>query len=93
MSQTSEFSATADTLAMESEDGCVLNFYHIGTIDYKGDWFVFFQPADPLDGIDPDEIVVFKLSGEGRDETLLPIKDQTLLDEVYKIFVSEAEDD
>ena len=80
-------------VALTGEDGSVEKFYHIGTIDYKGEWYVFFQPAEPKNGIDPDELVVFKLSGDEKDETLLPINDEKLLEEVYDEFMRENEDD
>ena len=71
-------------VALTGEDGSVEKFYHIGTIDYKGEWYVFFQPAEPKEGIDPDELVVFRLSGDEKDETLLPIDDEDLLEEFYE---------
>ena len=80
-------------VALTGEDGSVEKFYHIGTIDYKGEWYVFFQPAEPKDGIDPDELVVFRLSGDEKDETLLPIDDEELLEEVYEEFMRENDDD
>lgn len=80
-------------VALTGEDGNVEKFYHVGTIDYKDGWYVFFQPAEPKNGVDPDELVVFKLSGDERDETLLPVKDETLLDELYAEFMRELEED
>ena len=82
-----------ETVALTGDDGNVVKFFHIGTIEYKNEWFVFFQPAEPKEGIDPDEIVIFKLSGEGRDETLLPVTDDELLSEVYDEFMREIEND
>ena len=82
-----------DVVKLTGENGDVLNFYHIGTIEYKDDWFCFFQPAEPIEGADPDELVVFKIGEEGDKEVLLPVKDEELLDEVYAEFMRELEDD
>ncbi len=82
-----------DVVKLTGENGDVLNFYHIGTIEYKDDWFCFFQPAEPIEGTDPDELVVFKIGEEGGKEVLLPVKDESLLDEVYEEFMHELEDD
>ena len=79
-------------VALTGEDGNVEKFYHVGTIDLKDVWYVFFQPAEPKDGVDPDELVVFKLSGDERNETLLPVKDEKLLEELYEEFMRELED-
>lgn len=81
------------TVALTGDDGNVVRFFHIGTIEYKNEWFVFFQRAEPKEGIDPDEVVIFKLSGDGRDETLLPVTDDDLLSEVYDEFMREMEDE
>ncbi len=80
-------------VALTGEDGSVEKFYHVGTIDYKDEWFVFFQPAEPKDGIDPDELIVFRLSGDEKDETLIPIDDEKLLEEVYDEFMRENDDE
>lgn len=84
----------SDVVELVGEKGSVLKFYHIGTIEYKDEWYAFFQPSEPLEGVDPDEIVIFKISDNGGDEVLLPIEDEALLDEVYEEFMRElAEDD
>ena len=77
-------------VALTGEDGNVEKFYHVGTIDFKDDWYVFFQPAEPKDGVDPDELVVFKLSGDERNETLLPVKDEKLLEELFEEFARQV---
>ncbi|MBR2336781.1 MAG: DUF1292 domain-containing protein [Clostridia bacterium] len=82
-----------DVVELTGEQGDVLKFYHIGTIEYSGDWFVFFQPAEPIEGTDPDELVIFKIGTEGDKEVLLPVEDEALLDEVYAEFMRELEDD
>ena len=80
-------------VALTGEDGSVERFFHVGTIDYKNDWYVFFQPSQPKDGIDPDELVIFKLSGDEKNETLLPINDENLISELYDVFMVENADD
>ena len=83
-----------DVVELVGENGEVLKFYHIGTIEYKDEWYAFFQPSEPLEGVDPDEIVIFRISGDENGEVLSPIEDEQLLDEVYEEFMRElAEDD
>jgi uncharacterized protein YrzB (UPF0473 family) len=57
-----------DVVKLENKDGNVLKFYHIGTIEYKDDWYAFSQPAEPAEGVDPDEIVIFKLDTDEKGE-------------------------
>ena len=85
---------SSDVVQLSNDSGELLQFYHIGTIEYNDEWYAFFQPAEPLDGVDPDEIVIFKIGGDSNDEVLLPIGDEELYDEVYEEFMRElAEDD
>lgn len=83
----------SDLVELVDDEGKTLQFYHIGTIDYKDKWYACFQPAEELDGVDPDEVVIFEISGEEGNEVFLPIADEKLLEEVYDEFMREMEDD
>ena len=77
-----------EVIELVGDGGDVLKFIHIGTIDYKSEKFVFFQPAvEEGTEEESDEVVVFKISKNGEDDVLLPIEDEKLLDEVFKEFI------
>ena len=80
-------------VSLTSDGGDVIKFFHIGTITYGGEWFAFFQPAEKLDGIDPDELLIYKIEGDGRGENLSPVTDDDLIEKVYNEFLKEMEDD
>ena len=80
-------------MELTDDQGNVLNFYHIGTIEYKDEWYVFFQPAEKVNGVDPDEVVIFRISGDEGNEVLLPVEDDDLLEEVYNEFMRELDED
>ena len=82
-----------DVVELTDDQGNVLNFYHIGTIEYKDEWYVFFQPAEKMDGVDPDEVVIFRISGDEGNEVLLPGEDEALLEEVYEEFMRELDEE
>ena len=82
-----------EIIELDGDAGEVMKFHHIATIDHKGEWFVFFQPSEPINGIDPEEVVIFKIANVDGEDVLLPIDDEALLDEVYEIFVKEYYDD
>ncbi len=79
-------------MSMEFEEGSLVDFYHVGTIDHKGQWYFFFQPSEPTGDIDPAELVVFRVEREGKDETLFPVKDEETLSELYDVFLKESGD-
>ena len=79
-------------IELEDEDGNSEKFLHIGTIDYKGEWYCFFQKAEPETEEEEDEVVMFRLAGEGEDRQLLALEDEQLMDEVFAEFCHQYED-
>ena len=73
------------------EEGMSHQYYHIGTMDENGKKYAFFQPAEEIEGADPDDVVVFELDEE--NEALLPIEDEDLLQKIFDKFVAEYEND
>ena len=78
-------------LELEDDEGNVEKFLHIGTIDYKGEWYCFFQKAEPETEEEEDEVVMFLLKGEGEEQQLLPLEDEQLMDEVFAEFCNQYE--
>jgi len=78
-------------LELEDDEGNVEKFLHIGTIEYKGEWYCFFQKAEPETEEEEDEVVMFRLQGEGEEQELLPLEDEQLMDEVFAEFCNQYE--
>ena len=79
-------------LELEDEDGNVEKFLHIGTIDYKGEWYCFFQKAEPESEEEEDEVVMFLLKEVDGEQRLLALEDEQLMDEVFAEFCHQYED-
>ena len=72
---------------IKSEDGRTFKFYNLGSIEYKGAEYVALTPAEEMEGLEQDELVIYGLEYVGEEEVeLVPIEDQDLLDEVYEEF-------
>ena len=78
-------------MELEDEDGNVEQYLHIGTIEYRGEWYCFFQKAEPETEDEEDEVVIFHLVGEGDDKRLCTIEDDQLMDEVFAEFCHQYE--
>ena len=78
-------------IELEDEEGNVESFIHVGTIEYKGGWYCFFQKAEPESEEEEDEVVIYQLVGEEGDQQLVPIEDDQLMDEVFAEFCKEYE--
>ena len=72
---------------LTTDDGKKLKFYFVGTIEYKGKNYSAFEPAEQIDGIEDDDLIIFELSGDDEETAdLLPVEDEQLLDEVFEEF-------
>ena len=77
-------------IELEDEEGNAERFLHIGTIEYRGEWYCFFQKAEPETEEEEDEVVMFRLDKD--NETLLPLEDEQLMDEVFAEFCHQYEE-
>ena len=78
-------------IELETDDGSIEKLYHIATIDYRGGTYCCFQKAEPESEEEEDEVVIFELQGEDEDALLVPIEDESLLDEVFAEFCHQYE--
>ena len=79
-----------DIVELTTEDGKRLKFYFVGTIEYKGKNYSAFEPAEQIDGIEDDDLIIFELSGDDEETAdLLPIEDEKLLDELFVDFMAD----
>ena len=83
-----------DIVELTTEDGKKLKFYFVGTIEYQGKNYSAFEPAEQIDGIEDDDLIIFELSGDDEETAdLLPVEDDKLLDEVFEEFCRVLEED
>ena len=83
-----------DIVELTTDDGKKLKFYFVGTIEYKGKNYSAFEPAEEIDGIEDDDLVIFELAGDDEETAdLLPVEDEALLDEVFEEFCRVLEED
>lgn len=82
-----------DIVELTGDDGRKFKFYFVGTIEYKGKTYSAFEPAEEIDGISEDDLIIFELSGDEDDAELLPIEDEGLLNEVFEEFCRVLEED
>lgn len=94
MSMKEEFNDYEDDNLVEltDEEGNTYRYEHVGTIEYKGEWYCFFTPeasAEESDEEEEEEVAVFRLVGDEDNETLETIEDEALMDEVFAEFMRQ----
>ena len=83
-----------DTVELTTDDGKKYKFFVVGTIEYKGKNYSAFEPAEEIEGLDEEDLVIFELSGDDEETAeLLPVEDEGLLDEVFEEFCRVLEED
>lgn len=73
------------------DDGNVIKFKLLDITEYKGEKYTLLLAAEPNEEIGEDEVVIFRLNE--KEETLEPIEDDNLLQEVFDFYQQEIENE
>ena len=76
-------------IELGDDEGTVVKFRLLDVTEYKGEKYTLLLAAEPNDDVEEDEVVIFRLNEE--EETLEPIEDEALLEEVFEFYQSETE--
>ena len=77
------------------EEGNTLKFEHIMTLEHKGNNYICLAPAQPMDDVAEDEMVIMRISTdeESGEDVYETIDDEAVLDEVFEEYLKIAEAD
>ena len=78
-----------ELIELIDEEGKVVNFRLLDVTEYKGVKYTLLLAAEPNDRIAEDEVVIFRLNEQ--EETLEPIEDEQLLEEVFDFYQNEED--
>ena len=80
-----------DYVTLTDEDGNELELEHLDTLEYKGNTYFAFIPAE-MELADSYELIIMKAEEENGEEILVTIDDEDELDEMFQIFSERLED-
>ena len=80
-----------ELIELIDDDGKIIKFKLLDVTEYKGEKYTLLLAAEESDEIADDEVVIFRLNE--KEETLEPIEDEALLEEVFEFYQSEIEDE
>ncbi len=80
-----------EVIELVDEDGKATQCYLIETREYKGKPYAVLSPAEEIDGLDEDTVLIFEISGDSQSGLLLPIEDEVLLEEIYNDYISDID--
>ena len=78
-----------ELIELIDDDGKVINFRLLDVTEYKGEKYTLLLAAEPNEEIAEDEVVIFRLNE--AEETLEPIEDEALLQEIFDFYQQETE--
>lgn len=83
----------SDYVVLTDEDGKEEEFEHLATIDYEGELYMAFTPANS-EVEEAAEVVILKVEeDEDGEDILVTLDDEELLDKVFEKFLEEEEAD
>lgn len=80
-----------EIIELIDDAGKVIKFKLLDVTEYKGEKYTLLLIAEPNDEIAEDEVVIFRLNE--KEETLEPIEDEKLLEEVFEFYQSEEDEE
>lgn len=74
-----------DIITLQTANGESVDFIEVAGIAYNNNFYVILQPVELLDGMDDDEVLVFKASrgADGEDKFEIELDDD-IIDAVFK---------
>ena len=80
-----------ELIELIDDEGKIINFRLLDVTEYKGVKHTLLLAAERNEEIGDDEVVIFRLNE--TDETLEPIEDENLLQEIFDFYQQEADED
>lgn len=76
------------------EDGNELHFEHLMTLEHKGGVYICLAPAEPMDDVAEDELVIMKIvQDEDGNDVYSTVESEQELNEVFEKYLEIAEAD
>ena len=80
-----------ELIELIDDEGKIINFRLLDVTEYKGVKYTLLLAAERNEESGDDEVVIFRLNE--TDETLEPIEDENLLQEIFDFYQQEADED
>lgn len=78
---------------LTDEEGNSFNLEVVGEVEYEGEDYVVFLPAD-MSEEDPDYgFIILRSVDEGGEESFDSVDDEELLEKIYALYLSKLEEE
>lgn len=85
-----EFDEFENIIALTDEDGNEVEFEVLDFVELDGKEYLILLPVEEIEN---GEVVIFRVEGEGDDETYIALDDEAEAEKVFLAFKEKAKDD
>ena len=96
MSENENLNMEADNIIeLTDDEGNAFLFEHMMTLEYKGEQYICLAPAEEMEDVSEDELVIMKIAQDEAtgEDVYVSVEDENELNEVFNEYLRLAEDD
>lgn len=96
MSENENLNMEADNIIeLTDDEGNAFLFEHMMTLEYKGEQYICLAPAEEMEDVSDDELVIMKIAQDEAtgEDVYVSVEDENELNEVFNEYLRLAEDD
>lgn len=82
-----------EIITLQDENGNPIKFFEVACVEYEEQYYVLLSPAEEVEGIASDEVIICKLEDQDDDTQLIvPLQDEELLQKVFDEYLKTADE-
>lgn len=87
-----------EIITLFDEDDNPMDFYEVAVVEYKDELYALLQPAEEIEGIADDEVLIFKIGGNDEGKTdededyFYPVEDENVQEAVFEEYLRATAD-
>ncbi|HOB64665.1 MAG TPA: DUF1292 domain-containing protein [Clostridia bacterium] len=83
-----------EIVTLVSEDGEEQEFFTLATFDLDGKWYIVLEPAQPIEGFQEGDVIIFRLEEDENGEDIYqPIETEEELEKAFAEFQRMLEEE
>jgi uncharacterized protein YrzB (UPF0473 family) len=85
-----DFDELDNKIVLNDEDGNEVEFEFLDVVEVDGNEYVVLLPVEEAD---KGEVVIFRIEGEGDDESYVSLEDEEEAEKVFQVFKEKTKDE
>jgi len=90
LNEVEEFDDLDNIIVLNDEEGNEVEFEYLDAVEMDGKEYIILLPVEEQEN---GEVVIFRVEGEGENETYVGIEDESEAEKVFNLFKEKAKDD